>query len=91
MTDREFIDMMLDERIKVLLSQKLNREDAEILSAGEKVIDELGESEKHKVLAFLNRTAEMEAENEKRTYVGGVYDGIRLCAWISRIGEGKET
>jgi len=85
MTDKEFIEMMLDERIKCLLGRLLTKKEADTLSEGEKVLEELEGEKKEKVQKFLDLTMEMEAENETQTYLGGLRDGIWLCGWIAEI------
>lgn len=87
MTDKEFIEMMLDERIKCLLGRLLTKKEADILSEGERVLEELEGEKKEKVQKFLDLTMEMEAENETQTYLGGLRDGIRLCGWIADINK----
>lgn len=88
MTDREFWNMMIDERIKCLLPRKLTKEESEILEEGDRIIEELPEEKREKVLQFLNTTAEMESENETNLYIGGVCDGIRLKTWMAKVEEG---
>ncbi len=89
MTDKEFIRMMLEERIKCLSGRLLTQKEAEILSEGERILEELEEEKKEKVQKFLDLTMEMEAENEKQTYLGGLRDGIRLADWIAGINREK--
>lgn len=78
MTDEEFIDMMVMERIQMILRRKPDQEQQEVLDAGEQVIWELDEEKRKKVEAYLDILFCQGAEDEEKLYRAGIRDGI----WI---------
>lgn len=86
MTTEDFLKMMIDERIKILLSGKPSEAGLEVEEAGEKVIMELEEEKKDKLEAYLELLTEDMAQNERKAYIGGLKDGIWLEREIGRIG-----
>ncbi len=86
MTTKEFLEMMLDERIKLLLFRKPSEDGLKIEEAGEKVIMELDEGKKDKLEAYMDLMTENMAQNERNAYIGGLKDGIWLAREIRRLG-----
>ncbi len=78
MTTEDFLKMMLDERIKMLLSKKPSEDGLEVEEAGEKVIMGLEEEKKDKLEAYMDLLTENMAQNERKAYIGGMKDGIRV-------------
>lgn len=82
MSDKEFIEMMIDERINVLLSRKVKSEDAKILEEGEGILSALDKEKRDKIERFLNLLADFDADNQRTAYIGGFKDGLKLSKWV---------
>ncbi len=85
MTTKDFLEMMLDERIKMLLTRKPSEDGLEIEDAGEKIIMELEGGKKDKLEAYMNLLTDNMAQNERKAYIGGLKDGIWLAREIGRL------
>ena len=81
--DKEFFDMVLDERLKLLPH---NRHDDEmgdrIIREGDEVIAGLTGQDGEKVKAYMDMLTEDMMEYERTAYLGGLKDGIRLLKSI---------
>lgn len=87
MTNEEYLDMVIGERITQLLLRKPDIKEKEVLDKGEKVINSLGETERMSVEAYLNLFSDRQAEDERKSYLGGVRDGICLVGRILKLWE----
>lgn len=76
--DSDFLEMMVEERIKSLIFRKLSREEKRILDEGEQVIQSLQKEAQEKLERYMDLSIEQEAEDERSIYQGGLKDGIRL-------------
>lgn len=77
MTDKEFVQMIVSERINVLLGRKLTSKESEILDRGEEVIKGLSEEQRAGLEEYMNQMVRIEAAAEEKAYLGGVRD--RIC------------
>ena len=91
MTEKQFIDMVIQERIKLLLERKNTPEEETVLNNGEGVIDRLGEEDRKLVEAYLDLMTGLEAESEEGAYLGGFRDGVRLSVRLFLIGFSVQT
>ncbi len=82
MTNREFVQMMVSERIHMLLGRKMTPKESRILDSGEEVFRELNEEQRGKVEEYMNQMVGIEADAEEKAYLGGVKDGICLVLGI---------
>lgn len=85
MTTKDFVEMILDERIKMLLTRKPSENGLEITEAGEKIIMELEEGTKDKLEAYMELLTDNMAQNERKAYIGGLKDEIWLAREIERL------
>lgn len=85
MTNEEYLDMAIGERITQLLLRKPNVKEKEIFDKGEKVIDRLEETERIQMEAYMNLIADRQAEDERKSYMGGLKDGVCLVGWILKL------
>ena len=85
MTNEEYLDMAIVERITQLLLRKPDVKEKEILDKGEKVIDRLEETERIQMEAYMNLIADRQAEDERKSYLGGLKDGVCLVGWILKL------
>lgn len=77
--DRDFLEMVLQERLAMHLSRITVKESGESKEA-EEIISGLELEQREKVLAFLDETYSIEAEREYAAYKGGLEDGLKLAA-----------
>lgn len=82
MTDEEFINMIVTERIKMVLLRKSDLENAAVADSAELVIKELDEEKRKKLEDYLNLMLYQRAEDEMKLYRAGFEDGIRLMRKI---------
>jgi len=87
MTDKEFIQMMIAERIAMLLRKRAASEETEVLDRAERVIQEMEEKERGQIEEYINCLISSEAEAQEQAYKGGFRDGILLMKQICRIEE----
>ena len=85
MTTKDFVEMILDERIKMLLTRKPSEDGLEIEDAGEKIIMELEGGKKDKLEAYMELLTDNMAQNERKAYIGGLKDEIWLAREIERL------
>ena len=82
MTNKDFIQMMVSERIHILLGRKMTPKEREILDRGEQIIKGLNEEEQTIMEEYMNQMVKIEAAAEEKAYLGGVKDGICLVLGI---------
>ena len=82
MTEEEFINMIVTERIKMVLLRKSDLENAAVLDSAELVIKELDEEKRKKLEDYLDLMLYQRAEDEMKLYRAGFEDGIRLMRRI---------
>lgn len=88
MTDEEFIQMIVSERLAMLLNKKADPEEAEALDRAEGILKGLGEYERETVEGYINYLISSEAQAQEQAYREGVRDGILLMKEIGRAGRG---
>lgn len=84
--DAGFMEMVLNERIDALLKKTERKKGLEALQALEEMIATLPEEDQKKVKTWLELSVDMEAEDQRRVYLGGVTDGICIAVKIILIG-----
>lgn len=77
--DRDFLEMVLQERLTMHLSRITVKKSGESKEV-EEIISGLEPEQREKVLAFLDETCSIEAEREYAAYKGGLEDGLKLAA-----------
>ena len=82
MVEEELIDLIVTERINMILSREVKKEEISTLEEGEQVIHELGEEVREKVERYLNLIIMQGAEDEMKLYRAGIEDGIRIMKRI---------
>lgn len=87
MTEKEFLDMVIQERIKLILERRTTPKEDGIFERGEQAIEGLEEGTRKQVQDFIDLLEDMGAEREEQAYMGGFYDGVRLMTRISKIGK----
>ncbi len=87
MTEKEFIQMMITQRIDMLLGGKRTAKEKEVFDRGEQVMRGLEEEERMRLEEYMNQAASLEAAAEEKAYLGGFKDGICLVLEILKIGQ----
>ena len=87
MTEKDFIAMIINERISMLLEKKGSPAEMDIIDKGEAAIQSLNEELKGPIEAYMNLMVKKEAEAETAVYLGGLRDGIHLMLKINEIGK----
>lgn len=85
MTEKEFLDMVVQERIKLLLERKTTPEEDAVFDRGDAAVEGLDEEKKAQVQALIDLFMDLDAEREEKAYRGGFRDGIRLVARLFKI------
>lgn len=92
MMDQEFIEMMVSERVAVLLRKKADPEETEILDRAEGILRQLEKGKREQIERYVNYLISSEAENQEQIYREGIRDGILLMKKINRIEpRGRKT
>ena len=89
MSEKEFFDMMLEERIAMLL-EKRQAEKTEETEKAEQILEELEADKKQTLEDFFNGLMEQMAETGRTAYLGGLRDGFRLAEWMRKGDSGLE-
>lgn len=76
--DKEFYDMVLDERLKFILARRPAEEDKKVITAGDEVIARLDSKDREVMEAYLDMFTDNMASYERQAYLGGLRDGICL-------------
>lgn len=87
MTEKDFIQMMITQRIDMLLGGKRTAKEKEVFDRGEQVMKGLEEEERMRLEEYMNQVASLEAAAEEKAYLGGLKDGICLVLEILKIGQ----
>lgn len=87
MSEKELIDMVISERISWLLKQSERPEDEEVPDPEEELLQGLGEEKRAQMEGYINQLVDVEAQNERYSYLGGFRDGVCLVLKICRIGK----
>lgn len=85
MTDKEYIDFVIEERIAVLLQTKMEEREKEMMDDTSKTIEGLGEEVRLQVETCMNLLIDKMADSEVKLYIGGLKDGVKLMKWVDRL------
>lgn len=77
-TVKQMIEMVVSERLDVILQEKSDDADIETMDHGEAVIDSLPDDQKETIQAYLNTLLDHEAQSNEKAYLGGFHDAIGL-------------
>lgn len=86
MEEKNFIDMIIAERISLLLEEKGENQTDAADDRWEKLMEEVGEELKGQLEACLDEMIQVQSERQAVVYLGGFRDGARVALEISRIG-----
>lgn len=82
----DLMGMILEERIDMLLSKKQSDQAGETLRKAEAVVDRLPDEDRAAIEKWLDLSMDMEAENQRKAYLGGLMDGIWLSGKVYLTG-----
>lgn len=85
MTDKEYLDLMIEERIAVLLQTKMEEREKEMMGDASKTIEGLDEEVRLQVETCMNLLIDKMADSEVKLYMGGFKDGVKLTKWVERL------
>jgi hypothetical protein len=85
MTDKEYLDLMIDERISMILNKNSDGREIEMKDAASKVIEDMDEKMRTQVEMCISLLIDTMAKSEVKLYVGGVRDGIKIAKWVNSI------
>lgn len=77
-TMKQMIEMIVSERLDVILQGISDSADIEIMDHGEAVIDSLSDDQKEAIQAYLNILLDNESQSNERAYLGGFHDAFGL-------------
>ena len=91
MTDQELLDMFIQERINMLLSnlsktrpQKTPEENERMIQA-EQIIDKLSDKEREMVQNYIDNFTDLFAANEPYLYRQGFLDGVSVKIFFAKL------
>lgn len=82
MGKKDFYDMVVEERIAMILEQKEMVCENEWIAQAEKVMKDLNEEQKNSLLVYINQLIDEMAVAERKTYLGGIKDGLRMAGLV---------
>lgn len=85
MTDKEYMDFVIEERIAVLLQVKMEEREKEMMADASKTIEGLDEEVRLQVETCVNLLIDKMADSEVKLYMGGLKDGVKLAKWVERL------
>ena len=88
MSEREYLDMIISERIGLLVRREEPEGEDPASDRGEEIIRGLPEEKRVLMEAYISRLVEVSAGHERYLYLNGVEDGIRLMLEIERVRRG---
>ena len=86
MKEKNFIDMIIAERISLLLEGKGEDQKDAASDRWDKLMEKVGEELKGQLEACLDEMIRVQSEKQEAVYLGGFRDGARVALEISRIG-----
>lgn len=90
MTEKDFWEMMIEERIGMLLKEKGEKREEVWMEEGEKILENLDEDRKEGLRTYIGRMINEMAVTERKIYLGGLRDGFRLAEWMREGGSDLE-
>ena len=78
MSNQEFLEMILLERIDVLLSENIQKGSEEVMETAERVLRELSDGDRAIMEQFHDQLRERELEHVSQSYLAGMRDGMLL-------------
>lgn len=91
MEEKEFIEMVINERIGHLLQEEKAEKEDPVSDRAEAILNGLEEEKRIPLEGYMNRLVEVTAQHEKYLYLEGFRDGVRLMLRIGRIERGEES
>ena len=88
MSERDYWDMVISERIGLLVRREEPEGEDPVSDRGEEIVRELPEEKRASMEAYISRLVEISAGHERYLYLKGVEDGIRLMSEIERVRRG---
>lgn len=82
MDQKEYEDMIISERIQMILHENRKDMDDGVTVTAEQALSELDEEQRRMMEDYLDRLIVQQAEHEKEIYLGGIRDGIAITRWI---------
>ena len=88
MSERDYWDMVISERIGLLVRREEPEGEDPVSDRGEEIIRELPEEKRASMEAYISRLVEVSAGHERYLYLKGVEDGIRLMLEVEQVRRG---
>ena len=81
MSEQEYLEMIVAERIQMILADMEGGAVMDGEEEWEKTLDGLEEAQRNAIEGYLDQTVFRQAATEKHLYLAGLKDGIRLLDW----------
>ena len=81
MSEQEYLEMIVAERIQMILADMEAGAVMDGEEEWEKTLDGLEEAQRKAIEGYLDQTVFRQAATEKHLYLAGLKDGIRLLNW----------
>lgn len=86
MNEKKFIDMIISERISLLLERKEEGQKDAASDRWDKLMEKVGEELEGQLEVCLDEMIQVQSERQAVVYLGGFRDGAHVALEISRIG-----
>ena len=81
MSEQEYLEMIVAERIQMILADMEAGAVMDGEEESEKTLEGLEETQRKAIEAYLDHMVSRQAVTEKHLYLAGLKDGIRLLNW----------
>lgn len=90
MTDKEFMEFMVDERIAMLLQKDREKRETDMMDESDEFLKDVDEETRLQVETCINLLINQMAVSEMKLYICGLKDGVKIAKWVEFQAEGLE-
>lgn len=90
MTDKEFMEFVVDERIAMLLQKDRENRETDIMDESDEFLKDVDEKTRLQVETCINLLINQMAVSEMKLYICGLKDGVKIAKWVESQAEGLE-
>lgn len=82
MTDKEFIEFVVDERIAMLLQKDKEQQETEMMDEVDELLKNVDEETRLQMETHINLLVNQMAVSEMKLYICGLKDGVKIAKWV---------
>lgn len=82
MTDKEFMEFVVDERIAMLLQKDREKRETEMMDEVDEFLKNADEETRLQMETCINLLINQMAVSEMKLYICGLKDGVKIAKWV---------